>query len=62
MGLKNARVGSARVSQVHGNFIVNDGDATAAEMLQLIDNIKSVARKKRGIELETEVEIVGEPE
>jgi UDP-N-acetylmuramate--alanine ligase len=62
LGLKNSRVGNARVSQVHGNFVVNDGDATAAEMLQLIDKIKSVARKKRGIELETEVEIVGEPE
>ena len=55
-------VGNARVSRVHGNFIVNDGDATASEVLELIDDIKSVARKKRGIELETEVEIVGEPE
>jgi UDP-N-acetylmuramate--alanine ligase len=62
LGLKNSRVGNARVSQVHGNFIVNDGDATAAEILELIDNIKRVARQKRGIELETEVEIVGEPE
>ena len=62
LGLKNSRVGNARVSQVHGNFIVNDGDATAAEILQLIDNIKSIARKKRGVDLETEVEIVGEPE
>ena len=46
--------------EVHGNFIVNDGGATAAEVLELIEDIKSVARKKRGIELETEVEIVGE--
>ena len=61
LGLKNSRVGNARVSKVHGNFIVNDGDASSAEILQLIDNIKSVARKERGIELETEVEIVGEP-
>ena len=62
LGLKNSRVGNARVSKVHSNFIVNDGDATSAEILQLIDNIKSVARKERGIELETEVEIVGEPQ
>jgi UDP-N-acetylmuramate--alanine ligase len=62
LGLKNSRVGNAHVSQVHGNFIVNDGEATAADMLQLIENIKSVARTKRGIELETEVQIVGEPE
>jgi len=61
LGLKNSRVGKARVSDVHGNFIVNDGDATAADMLELIETIKSVARAKRGIELETEVQIVGEP-
>jgi len=61
LGLKNAQVGKARVSEVHGNFIVNDGGATAAEMLELIDKIKSAARSKRGIELETEVQIVGEP-
>ena len=61
LGLKNSRVGDARVSEVHGNFIVNDGGATAAQMLQLIDKIQSVARAKRGIELETEVQIVGEP-
>src|SRR6266508_1163468 len=62
LGLKNSRVGNARVSRVHGNFIVNDGNATASQVLELIDDIKSVARKMRGIELETEVEIVGEPE
>jgi UDP-N-acetylenolpyruvoylglucosamine reductase len=46
---------------VHGNFIVNVGGASAAEMLELIEKIKSVARAKRGIDLETEVQIVGEP-
>ena len=61
LGLKNSGVGKARVSEVHGNFIVNDGGATAAEMLELIEKIKSVARTQRGIELETEVQIVGEP-
>ena len=61
LGLKNSRIGKARVSEVHGNFIVNDGGATAAEMLELIDRIKATARAKRGIELETEVQIVGEP-
>ncbi len=60
LGLKDARVGDARVSKVHGNFIVNDGGATAVEMLELIDRIKTTAREKRGIELETEVQIVGE--
>jgi UDP-N-acetylmuramate--alanine ligase len=61
LGLKNSKVGKARVSEVHGNFIVNDGGATAEEMLELIDKIKATAREKRGIELETEVQIVGEP-
>ncbi len=60
LGLKNCAVGHARVSEVHGNFIVNDGGATAAEMLELIEKIKTTAREKRGIELETEVQIVGE--
>ena len=61
LGLKNSRIGKARVSEVHGNFIVNDGGATAVEMLELIEKIKGTARAKRGIELETEVQIVGEP-
>jgi UDP-N-acetylmuramate--alanine ligase len=61
LGLKNRSVGKARVSEVHGNFIVNDGGATAEEMLELIEQIKSTARSKRGVELETEVQIVGEP-
>lgn len=60
LGLKNSRVGHARVSEVHGNFLVNDGDATAAEMLELIGRIQAKARAERGIELETEVQIVGE--
>ena len=61
LGLKNSVVGKARVSDVHGNFIVNEGGATAAEVLELIERIKQTAKAKRGIELETEVQIVGEP-
>lgn len=60
LGLKNTRVGKARVSEIHGNFIVNDGNATAIEVLELIAKIQDVARKERGVELETEVQIVGE--
>ncbi len=60
LGLKDSRVGDARVSEVHGNFLVNDGAASAVEMLALIEQIKQTAREKRGIELETEVQIVGE--
>jgi UDP-N-acetylenolpyruvoylglucosamine reductase len=60
LGLKNSAIGKARVSDVHGNFIVNDGGATASEVLALIDRIKKEAKAKRGIDLETEVQIVGE--
>ena len=60
LGLKDTRVGGARVSLEHGNFIVNDGNATAEDVMQLIERIRTLARVQRGIELETEVEIVGE--
>ncbi len=60
LGLKGARVGGAVVSAEHGNFIVNDGTATARNVLDLIDLLKQRAKTERGIELETEVEIIGE--
>ena len=60
LGLKGSRVGGAVVSIEHGNFIVNDGKATARDVLELIEIIRQRVRAERGIELETEVEIVGE--
>ena len=60
LGLKGTRVGGAIVSDVHGNFIVNDGGATAADVLNLIELVRERVRSQRGIELETEVEILGE--
>jgi UDP-N-acetylenolpyruvoylglucosamine reductase len=60
LGLKNLSVGSARVSEVHGNFIVNDGGATAEDVLQLIALIQSRARESRQIDLNTEVVVLGE--
>src|ERR1700736_2661810 len=59
LGLKNRRVGAARVSEIHGNFIVNDGGARSAEVLQLIAEIQAIAKEQRGIDLQTEVQIVG---
>ena len=59
LGLKGFRVGGAVVSAEHGNFIVNDGTATARDVLELIDTIQARARKERGVELHTEVEIIG---
>ena len=60
LGLKGARVGGAVVSDRHGNFIVNDGNATAQDVLNLIRLIKERAKTARGIDLETEVQIIGE--
>ncbi|HEX3889618.1 MAG TPA: UDP-N-acetylmuramate dehydrogenase [Verrucomicrobiae bacterium] len=60
LGLKGARVGGAVVSAEHGNFIVNDGKATARDVLELISILKAKAKAERGIELHTEVEIIGE--
>ncbi len=60
LGLKGTRVGGAMVSDVHGNFIVNADNATASDVLSLIEVVKQRARSARGIELETEVEILGE--
>jgi UDP-N-acetylenolpyruvoylglucosamine reductase len=60
LGLKGTRVGGAMVSDVHGNFIVNDGKATAHDVLSLIEVVKQRVKSARGIELETEVEILGE--
>jgi len=62
LGLKNEGVGSARVSSIHGNFIVNDGGASARDVLALIDRVKARALAERGIALETEVQIIGEDE
>ena len=60
LGLKGTRVGGARISPEHGNFLVNDGNATAAEVLELIGILQAKAKAERGIELHTEVEIIGD--
>ncbi len=62
LGLKETGVGKAEVSLEHGNFIVNRGKAKASEVLALIENIKAKALEERGVELETEVQILGEEE
>ncbi len=60
LGLKGTRIGGAVVSTAHGNFIVNDGDATARQILELIATLQARAKQARGIELQPEVEIIGE--
>lgn len=60
LGLKNTRVGGARVSLEHGNFIVTEAGARARDVLDLMALIQQRARVERGIELHTEVQIIGE--
>lgn len=60
LGLKGTRRGGAVISDVHGNFIVNDQNASARDILELIELVKERARTLRGIDLHTEVQIVGE--
>jgi len=59
-GLKGYRIGDAQVSERHANFIVNTGNASAEDVIRLIDYIKHVVLEKKGIVLETEIHIVGE--
>lgn len=60
MGLKETSIGGARVSHVHGNFIVNDGEAKASEVLELIQVVKERAWAERGVELHEELIVLGE--
>jgi UDP-N-acetylmuramate dehydrogenase len=58
--LKGTRIGGARVSEMHANFIVNDGTASAADIEQLIRQVQQVVEQKHAVKLQTEVRIVGE--
>ncbi len=60
LGLKGMRRGDAQVSKQHANFIINKGRGTAQDVITLIKLIQEKARKERGVELETEVKIIGE--
>jgi UDP-N-acetylmuramate dehydrogenase len=55
LGLKGHHVGDARVSDRHANFFVNDANASCADMLKLIDDVRERVRKAYGVELENEV-------
>ncbi|MBI2981443.1 MAG: UDP-N-acetylmuramate dehydrogenase [Deltaproteobacteria bacterium] len=59
-GLKDVRVGGARISPKHANFIVNEGRATARDVLALVGLIKDKVKEKSGVSLELEAQVVGE--
>ncbi len=58
-GLKGYRIGGAVVSEKHANFIINDSNASADDIESLIKHIQKTVLKQQGIELQTEVRIVG---
>lgn len=57
-GLKGYRIGDAGISEIHGNFIVNYGDASAKDVQQLVDEVKEKVYNKFGVDLTPEVEII----
>jgi UDP-N-acetylmuramate dehydrogenase len=60
MGLKGVTAGGAQISSKHANFIINRGKATASDVLSLIELIQFRARQEKGVDLETEVVVIGE--
>ncbi len=61
MGLKGYSIGGAQVSEKHTGFIINTGNATARDVLDLIAMVAKSAREQFGIELQPEIRVVGEP-
>ena len=59
-GLKGAKIGGARVTHRHANIFVNDGDATAADLIALIRHVQDVVESETGYRLETEIGFIGE--
>jgi UDP-N-acetylmuramate dehydrogenase len=60
-GLKGRQIGGARVSDTHGNFIVNDGTACAADIAALVALCRDTVRERFGVELREEIVRLGEP-
>lgn len=60
LGLKGFSIGGAQVSRKHAGFIVNSGNATASDVIQLIAYIQQKARERFGVNLQTEIRVVGE--
>ncbi|MDH5514742.1 MAG: UDP-N-acetylmuramate dehydrogenase [Gammaproteobacteria bacterium] len=59
-GLKGRKIGGAQVSEMHANFIVNTGNASAADIETLLNQVQGTVEQQQGVRLETEVRIVGE--
>lgn len=59
-GLRGRRIGGAQISELHGNFFMNTGGATAADVLALIEHARAEVLRQFGVELELEIELIGD--
>ena len=59
-GLKGTRIGNAEISPIHGNFFINHGETRAADIRALIELAQKTVHEKFGVNLELEVELIGE--
>ena len=59
-GLRGFAVGDAQVSEKHCGFVINRGSAMAADVLQLMQTVKEKVKEQSGIELEAEVQLLGD--
>lgn len=59
-GLKGYNIGDAYISDLHAGFIINKGNATAQDVIQLIEHIKNTVHEKYNINLELEIKVIGE--
>jgi len=59
-GLKGARIGNAEISTVHGNFFINNGKTKAGDIRALIELVQKTVKEKFNVELELEVELIGD--
>jgi UDP-N-acetylmuramate dehydrogenase len=59
-GLKGTRIGNVEISTIHGNFFVNHGDTCAEDVKGLIELAQKTVKEKFGVDLELEVELIGE--
>ena len=61
-GLKGFSIGGARISEKHANFIVNEGDASSADIIALIERAQRLVKEQTGIELQPEVRLISDSE
>ena len=59
-GLKGTRIGNAEISPLHGNFFINHGTTKADDIRALIQRLQKTVKEKQGVDLELEIELVGE--